>query len=101
MVMLAREQISSKRAREGRAKNSKKKWWTPAMVAKAIKNVSAVDAMAIVNSAAPRYSTLPTLAKVTVKSKVPAALLAMNKLSPSKTKFIDCLEKKKADRASK
>ena len=99
MVMLAREQISAKRAREGRAEKAKKKRRTHAMVEKAIKNVSAVDAMAIVNAADPRYSMLPTLAEVTGKSKFPAALLAMNKLSLSETKVIDCLEKKEADRA--
>ena len=70
------------------------------MVAKAIKNVRAVDAMAIVNTADPRYSMLPTLAEVKGKSKFPASLLAMNKLSPSETKVVDCLEKEKADRAS-
>ena len=70
------------------------------MVSKAIKNVRAVDAMAIVNAANPRYSMLPTLAEVTGKSKFPAALIAMNTLSPSETKVIDCLEKKEADRAS-
>ena len=36
--------------------------------------------MAIVNAANPRYSMLPTLAEVTGKRKIPAALLAMNKL---------------------
>ena len=56
--------------------------------------------MAIVNAADPRYIMLPTLADVTGKRKFPAALLMMNKLSPSKTKVIDCLEKKEADRAS-
>ena len=70
------------------------------MVAKAIKNFSAVDAMAIVNAAYPRYIMLPKLAEVMCKSKFTAALLAMNKLSPSETKVIDCLEKKEADRAS-
>ena len=70
------------------------------MVAKSIKNVSAVDAMAIVNAADPRSIMLPTLAEVTGKSKFPAALLAMKKLSPSETKVIDCLEKKEANRAS-
>ena len=70
------------------------------MVAKAIKNVSAVDAMAIINDADPRYIMLPTLAKVTGKIKFPAALLVMNKFSLSETKVIDCLEKKEADRAS-
>ena len=94
MVMLAREQISAKRSREGRAKKAKKKRSTHAMVAKDIKDVSAVDAIAIVNSVDPRYSMLPTLAEVTGKSKFPAALLAMKKLSPSETKVIDCLEKK-------
>ena len=98
MAMLAREHISAKRAREGRAKNVKKKRRTHAMVAKSIKNVSAVDAVAIVNSANPRYSMLLTLAEVMGKSKFPAALLAMNKLSPSETKVIDCLEKKEAYR---
>ena len=63
------------------------------MVEKAIKNVSAVDAMAIVNAADPRYSMLPTLVEVMGKRKFPAALLAMNKLSPFKTKVIDCLER--------
>ena len=99
MVMLAREQISAKRAREGRAEKAKKKRRTHAIVAKAIKNVSAVDAMATVNAAKPRYSMIPTLAEVTGKSKLPAALLAMKKLSPSETKVIDCLKKKEADRA--
>ena len=99
MVILAREHISAKRAREGRAEKAKKKRRTHAMVAKAITNFSAVDAMAIVNAANPRYSMLPTLAEVTGKSKFPAALLAMNKLSPSETKVIECLEKKEADRA--
>ena len=70
------------------------------MVAKAIKNASAVDVTAIVNAADPRYILLPTLFKVMGKSKLPAALLAMNKLSPSKTKVIDCIENKEADRAS-
>ena len=70
------------------------------MVAKAIKNVSAVNTMDIVNVANPRYSLLPTLAKVTGKSKFPAALLTMNKLSPSETKVIEFIEKKEADRAS-
>ena len=69
------------------------------MVAKAIKNISAVDAMDIFNAADPRYSMFPTLAEVTGKSKFPAALLAMNKLSLSETKVIDCLEKKEADRS--
>ena len=99
MVMLAREQIYAKRDREGRAKKAKTKRRTHAMVAKAIKNVSAVDAMAIVNAADPRHSMLPTLAEVTGKSKFPASLLAMKKLSPSETKVIDCLEKKEAYRA--
>ena len=36
---------------------------------------------------------------MTGKSKFPAALLAMNKLSLSETKVIDCLEKKEANRA--
>ena len=49
------------------------------MVEKAIKNVSTVDEMAIVNAANQRYSMLLTLAEVTGKSKFPAALLAMNK----------------------
>ena len=66
------------------------------MVAKSIKNVSAVDSMAIGNATNPRYSMLPTLAEVTGKSKFPEALLAMNKLSLSETKVIDCLEKKEA-----
>ena len=70
------------------------------MVAKAIKNASAVDAMAIVKAADPRYSMIPTLAEVTGKSKFPAALIAMNKLSPSDTKVIDFLEKKEVDRAT-
>ena len=100
MVMLAREQISAKRAREGRAEKAKKKRRTHAMVTKAIKNVSVVDAMAIVNASDPWYIMLPTLAEVTGNSKFPTALLAMNKLSPSETKVIDCLEKKEADRAS-
>ena len=91
MVVLAREQIAAKRAREGRAKKAKKKRQTHAMVEKAIKNFSAVDAMAIVNAADPRYSMLPTMAKVTGKSKFPADLLAMNKLSPSETKVIGCI----------
>ena len=69
------------------------------MVLKVIKNVSAVDAMASVNAADPRYSMIPTLAELTGKSKFPAALLAMNKFSPSETKVIDCLEKMEADRA--
>ena len=99
MVMLAREQIAAKRAREGRAEKANKKRRTQAMVEKAIKNVSTVDAMAIVNAANPRYSVLPTLADVTGKSKFPAALLAMNKLSPSETKVIYCFDKKEADRA--
>ena len=99
MRMLAREQISAMRAREGRAKKAKKKRQTHAMVGKAIKNVSAVDAMAIVNAAHPRYSMLPTLAEVTGKSNCPAALLEMNKFSPSETKVIVCLKKKEADRA--
>ena len=99
MVMLAREQISAKRAREGRDEKTKKKRRTHAMVAKAIKNVSAVDAMAIVNASNPQYGMLPTLSEVTGKSKLPAALLAMNKLSPSETKVIECLKKKEADRA--
>ena len=63
MVMLAREQIAAKRAREGRDKKAKKKQQTHAMVAKAIKNFSAVDDMAIFNAADPRYSMLPTLAR--------------------------------------
>ena len=100
IVMLAKEQISAKRAREGRAEKAKKKRRTHAMVAKAIKNVSAVDAMAIVNAVDPRYSMLPTLDEVTGKSKFPADLLEMNKLSPSDTKVIDCLEKEEAGRAS-
>ena len=70
------------------------------MVAKAIKNVSTVDAMAIVNAADPWYSMVPTLAEVTGNSKFPTALLTINKLSPSETKVVDCLEKKEADRAS-
>ena len=57
--------------------------------------------LAIVNAADPRYSMLPTLDKVTGKSKFPADLLAMKKLSLSETKVIDCLEKKEADRAPK
>ena len=100
MVMLSREHISSNRAREGRANKAKKKRWTHAMVAKAIKNVSTVDAMAIVNAADPWYSMVPTLAEVTGNSKFPTALLTINKLSPSETKVVDCLEKKEADRAS-
>ena len=36
---------------------------------------------------------------MTGKSKFPAALIAMNKLSPSDTKVIDCLKKMEADRA--
>ena len=99
MVILAREQIAAQRAREGRDKKAKNKWRTHAMVEKAIKNFSTVDAMAIVNAADPRYSMLPTLADVTGNRKFPAALLAMNKLSLYETKFIDCLEKKEADRA--
>ena len=99
MVMLSREHISSNRAREGRANKAKKKRWTHAMVAKAIKNVSTGDAMAIVNASNPRYIMLLTLAKMTGKIKFPAALLAINKLSPSETKAIECLEKKEADRA--
>ena len=110
MVMLAREQITAKRAREGRAEKAKraregraekakKKQRTHAMVEKAIKNVSAVDAMSIVNAADPWYIMIPTLAEVTGKSKFPTALLAMNKLSPSETKVIDYHEKKEADRA--
>ena len=99
MVILARDQIAAKRDREGRANKVKKKRRTHAVVAKAIKNVSAVDAMAIVNAADPRYSMLPTLAEVTGKRKFPVALLDMNKLSPSDTKVIDCLEKKEAVRA--
>ena len=55
---------------------------------------------AIVNAADPRYSMLPMLAEVTGKRKFPATLIVMNKLSPSETKVIDCLEKKEADRAS-
>ena len=70
------------------------------MVTKAIKNASTMDVMTIVNAANPRYSMLPTLAEVTGKSKLPAALLAMKKLSPSDTKAIDCIENKEADRAS-
>ena len=97
--MLTREQIAAKRSREGRAEKAKKKWRTHAMVAKAIKNASAVDAMAIVKAADPRYSMIPTLAEVTGKSKFPTALLAMNKLSPSETKVINCLKKKEADRS--
>ena len=100
MVMLAREQIAAKRAREGRAEKAKNKRCTHAMVTKSIKNFSAVDAIAIVNAVNPRYIMLPTLAKVTGKSKFPAALLLMNKLSPYETKVIDCLEKKEADRKS-
>ena len=37
---------------------------------------------------------------MTGKSKFPLALIAMNKLSQSETKVIDCLEKKEADMAS-
>ena len=62
MVMLAREQISAKRAREGRAEKAKKKRRTHAMVAKLIKNVSTVDAMAVVNVAEPWYSMIPKMA---------------------------------------
>ena len=58
-----------------------------------------MNAIEIVNAANPRYSMLPTLAEFTGKSKLPAYLIAMKKLSPSKTKVIDCLEKKEADRA--
>ena len=100
MVMLAREQISANRVREGRAEKAMKKRHTHSMMAKVIKNVSAVDAMAIVNAANTHYSMLPTLVEMTGKSKFPAALLAMNKFSPSETKVIDCLEKKEADRAT-
>ena len=99
MVILSREQIAAKRSREGRAEKAKKKRRTHSMVEKAIQNVSTVDAMAIVNATDPRYSMLPTLAEVMGKRKFPAALLAMNKLSPSETKVIECLEKKEADRA--
>ena len=51
MVMLDREQISAKRSREGRAEKAKRKWRTHSMVSKAIKNVSTMDAMAIINAA--------------------------------------------------
>ena len=40
------------------------------------------------------------MANVMGKRKFPASLIAMNNLSPSETKVIDCLEKKEADRAS-
>ena len=43
---------------------------------------------------------VPTMAEVTGNSKFPTALLTINKLSPSETKVVDCLEKKEADRAS-
>ena len=98
MVMLARDQIAAKRDREGRDEKAKKKWRTHTMVAKEIKNVSTVDAITTVNAANPRYSMLSTLAELTGKSKFPAALLTMNKLSPSETKVIDCLEKKESYR---